>query len=147
MEAKREGFSFKVRLVHMILFEVIALLLFTPIAAVVLHQSLVQTGVVGALISLSAMFWNFIYNWIFDIAEFKLGADRFKRSIFTRLIHAVLFEVGLLVATVPLVAYGLHMTLLEAFLVDIGFVVFFLIYAFIYNWCFDQCYLSITKKK
>ena len=146
MEKNNQTFSVKVRIVHMLMFELIGLVLFTPIAAIVLHQKLTNVGILGVLISLSAMLWNFIYNWMFDIAEFKLGGQRFKRSVWLRCLHAFLFELGLLVATVPMVAHFLNMTYLAAFLVDIGFVVFFLIYAFIFNWLFDQCYLAIINK-
>jgi uncharacterized membrane protein len=130
----------------MLLFELIGLVLFIPIAAIVLHKNMADVGLVGVLISLSAMLWNFVYNWLFDIVEFKLGGNRFGRGVLLRCLHALLFEIGLLVATVPMVAHFLNMTVLNAFLADIGFVVFFLIYAFIFNWCFDQCYLSIKKK-
>ena len=129
----------------MLLFELIGLIIFIPIAALVLHKDLTHVGVVGVLISLSAMLWNFIYNWMFDIVEFKLGGNRFGRGIFLRCLHALLFELGLLIVTVPMVAHFLDMTMLNAFLIDISFVVFFLIYAFIFNWCFDQCYLCIKK--
>ncbi len=110
MEKKFEGFSVRVRILHMLLFELIGLIIFIPIAALVLHKDLTHVGVVGVLISLSAMLWNFIYNWMFDIVEFKLGGNRFGRGIFLRCLHALLFELGLLIVTVPTVSYT-HLTL------------------------------------
>ena len=127
----------------MCLFELFGILLFAPIAAFVLNENIMSVGILGIVISLIAMFWNFIYNLIFDKVEARLGMDRFARQPMTRVIHALLFEIGLLIPTVPLVAVWLGMSLWQAFLVDISFVVFFLVYAFIYNWVFDLIYLKI----
>jgi uncharacterized membrane protein len=54
-----------------------------------------------------------------------------------RILHATLFEASLLVLTIPMVAWWLDMGLWAAFLADIGFAFFFLIYAFMYNWIYD----------
>ncbi len=143
---QNNGFSLTTRIIHMIGFELFAIIIFAPVAALVLNKSIVEVGALGVLISLMAMLWNFIYNWMFDHYEAKLGKDRFKRSAITRAIHALLFELGLLVVTIPLVAYWLNMTLWQAFIVDIGFVVFFLIYAFVYNWLFDCLYLQLSRR-
>ncbi|MEQ9198829.1 MAG: chlorhexidine efflux transporter, partial [Rhodospirillales bacterium] len=59
------------------------------------------------------------------------------KTIRVRMLHAVLFEGGLLIVLMPFIAWYLEITLLQAFLIDISFAVFFLIYAFIYNWLYD----------
>ncbi|WP_440682696.1 PACE efflux transporter [Cysteiniphilum halobium] len=143
---QNNGFSLTTRIIHMIGFELIAIIIFAPVAALILNKSIVEVGALGVFISLMAMLWNFIYNWMFDYYEAKIGKDRFKRSMVIRIMHALLFELGLLVVTIPLVAYWLNMTLWQAFIVDIGFVVFFLIYAFVYNWLFDYIYLQLSRR-
>ncbi|WP_119327869.1 PACE efflux transporter [Cysteiniphilum halobium] len=143
---QNNGFSLTTRIIHMIGFELIAIIIFAPVAALILNKSIVEVGALGVFISLMAMLWNFIYNWMFDYYEAKIGKDRFKRSMVIRVMHALLFELGLLVVTIPLVAYWLNMTLWQAFIVDIGFVVFFLIYAFVYNWLFDYIYLQLSRR-
>lgn len=142
---KTNGFSLPVRIIHMIGFEVIAVIIFAPIAAFVLNKGIMEVGALGLIISLTAMLWNFVYNYLFDTVETSLKMDRFNRSILTRIVHALFFELGLLIATIPLIAYWLDMTLLQAFIVDIAFVVFFLIYAFVYNWAFDTIYLKLYR--
>ncbi len=142
---KTNGFSLPVRIIHMIGFEVIAVIIFAPIAAFVLNKGIMEVGALGLIISLTAMLWNFVYNYLFDTVETSLKMDRFNRSILTRIVHALFFELGLLIATIPLIAYWLDMTLLQAFIVDIAFVVFFLIYAFVYNWAFDAVYLKLYR--
>ena len=60
-----------------------------------------------------------------------------KRPVWLRMFHAIFFETCLIILTIPMVAWWLDMTLLEAFITDIGFTLFFLIYAFIFNWAYD----------
>lgn len=143
---KQQGFSFKVRIIHMLCFEIFGVLIFAPFAAWVLKENILTIGALGIVISLMAMIWNFIYNILFDRVENKLGKDRFKRSPITRIIHAFLFEFGLLIVTLPLVAFWLNMSLWMAFITDMSFVIFYLVYAYIFNWTFDQCYLFLIKK-
>ena len=64
-----------------------------------------------------------------------------------RIMHAVSFELGLLVVTLPIVAYWLSMSLWKALFTDLGFVVFYLIYAFVYNYVFDKIYFGIVLTK
>jgi uncharacterized membrane protein len=138
--------SFSARIVHTVGFEVFGILIFTPFAMFVLHESVFTIGVLAAVISLIAMVWNFIYNYMFDVVEQKFGGCRSKRKIITRIMHALLFEVGLLGVTIPMVAYWLNMSLLSAFLIDMGFVLFYLVYAFIYNYAFDKIYFEYYNK-
>jgi uncharacterized membrane protein len=125
------------RIRHTLLFELIALALITPVASWVLDKSLVQIGSLGIALSLIAMCVNYFYNFIFDIALIRMGRAVNKRPVWLRLFHAILFETCLIVLTIPVVAWWLDMILLEAFITDIGFTLFFLIYAFIFNWTYD----------
>ena len=131
----------------MVGFEAFAIIIYALVAALILNRSVVEIGVLGLVISTIAMLWNFIYNYLFDQVEFSLKKDRFNRSILTRVTHALLFELGLLIVTLPLIAFWLNMTLWHAFILDIGFVVFFSVYAFVYNWVFDSIYLRLNKIK
>ena len=80
--------------------------------------------------------WNYLYNLIFDHALLRI-AGHVKKSITLRVFHAVLFEVGLLLVLLPFIAWYLQVSVLEAFLMDISFAVFYLVYAFIFNWLYD----------
>ena len=142
MTTENKNMSFTARLIHMLGFEIFGILIFTPFAMLVLNESIFHIGVIAILISLMAMVWNFIYNYIFDLVESSLDGHRSTRKISMRLLHALLFEVGLLIVTVPFVAYWLEMNLVAALLVDIGFVVFYLVYALFYNYIFDKIYFT-----
>ena len=47
---------------------------------------------------------------------------------------------GLVITLVPAFAWWLDLTLWEAFVMDIGLIVFFLIYTFVFNWVFDRVF-------
>ena len=54
--------------------------------------------------------------------------------------HAIGFEGGLLLVALPLVAWWLSISLWQALLLDLGFVFFYLVYAFVYNLAYDKVF-------
>ena len=127
--------SFIERIGHAVGFEVIALLVCTPIAAWLLHRPLSHVGLLAILLSTTAMGWNVVYNFGFD----RLWpVARVPRTLGVRALHALGFEGGLVLVGVPLAAWLLNISLVQAFMLDIGFFLFFLPYAFVYNWAYDS---------
>ena len=125
------------RIRHTILFEIIGLTICTPFASWILNRGLAQIGTLGIALSLTAMCVNYIFNLVFDLALVRLGRPVNVRPTWMRVIHAVLFETSLIILTIPMVAWWLDITLLTALLTNIGFSLFFLVYAFVYNWAYD----------
>lgn len=127
--------SAKERLFHAVLFELGAVLLTT---LVVTAASDVGTGSalgVGVLIAVIAMLWNVVFNWIFD--QF-FTAPRTTRSFGLRLAHTLAFEGGLLIATIPIVAFMLDLTLWQAFVADVAISLLITLYALVFNWAYDH---------
>ena len=62
------------------------------------------------------------------------------RPWWMRVAHAVGFEGGLLVFLVPAVALVLGVGLWDAFLIEAGLLVFFLVYAAVYAYAFDSVF-------
>ena len=122
------------RIGHALAFELIALLICAPALAWLLGKPLLQLGLLTLMFSLVAMLWNMLFNWLFDRAQRRLG---FQRTLSVRLCHAALFETGLIVVLVPLAAWWLSIGLLEALLLDIGLILFFLPYTVAFNWSWD----------
>jgi len=124
----------KERIFHSILFEAIALV-FVISAAIVFTDAGI-TSVTGLALGLSliAMCWNYIYNLVFDHI---FGHNRIDRSFKMRIGHGLGFELGMIFATLPLMMWVLHLDLWTVFVMDIGVVIFFLVYAIIYNWSYD----------
>lgn len=126
--------SVKDRLLHMILFEAIALLLFVPLAMLVTGSGAVRMTALSVLLSLIAMAWNYVYNWGFDRL---FGEERIKRGLALRIVHGVCFELGMIAATFPVIMGMLGYDFLTTLALNIGAVAFFLVYAVIFNWVYD----------
>ncbi len=124
------------RIRHAISFELIALIIVVPLAGWVFGMPMTDIGVVAIVSSIVAMLWNYVFNLLFDKAMLRI-AGHTRKSVVLRVCHAVLFEAGLLIALVPFIAWYLDLGLVQAFLMDVAFTVFFLIYAFIFNWVYD----------
>lgn len=122
------------RLLHATVFEVIALLICAPVLAWAMGTSLAHMGALTLAISLIAMGWNMLFNAAFDRLQQRWG---FQRTLAVRVAHAVSFELGLIVAVVPLAAWWLEIGLWEALLLDIGVLLFFLPYAIAFNCAWD----------
>lgn len=126
--------SLRERILHALAFEGLAIALSAPALAWLLDKSLVHTGALTLAVSTLAMLWNMAFNAAFDRAQQRLG---FTRGAKARIVHALLFELGLIVATVPLAAWWLSIGLVQAFVLDIGLLLFFLPYTLGFNWAYD----------
>ncbi|MNN76703.1 Bacterial Transmembrane Pair family protein [compost metagenome] len=99
-----------------------------------MNKPLGHMGALTLMFSAIATLWNMIFNTLFDRAQQRIG---FSRTLPVRILHASLFELGLIFMLVPLAAWWLSIGLIEAFLLDIGLVLFFLPYAVAFNWSYD----------
>lgn len=124
------------RIRHALSFEIIALVVITPIGAWAFGLPLDQIGVVALVSATIATIWNYLYNLLFDHALIRL-AGHVGKSIPMRIFHALLFEGGLLLILLPFIAWYLGVSLLTAFLMDVSFAAFYLVYAFAFNWLYD----------
>ncbi len=124
------------RIRHALSFEIIGLVLVTPLGAWAFSTPMHDIGVVAVVSATIATGWNYVFNLIFDHAMLRARGDVRKRPAI-RVLHAVLFEAGLLLILMPFIAWYLGLTLVQAFLMDVGFAGFYLVYAFAFNWLYD----------
>ena len=123
------------RIYQAILFEVLALMIVVPTTVLIAGYETDKMAIAGIALSIFAMFWNYIYNIVFD----KLaGYNRVERGLTIRIIHAIAFEFGMILITLPVLAWYLNITWLEATFLEAGFLIFILIYTFIFNWLYDR---------
>ena len=127
------------RIRHAVGFEVIALILSIPIMSFFFSFDIKDIGVIAIVGSIMATIWNYGFNIIFD-----KGMVRFKRSTFKtpaiRVLHILLFESGLLMLYLPMVAWYLGISLWQALIMDASLVGFYLAYNFSYNWAYDKMF-------
>ena len=131
--------TFRDRLRHAISFEILGLLIITPIAALVMAEDLAHIGVVTAGSATLAMIWTYIYNWGFDLALQRLTGTTQKTPL-ARVLNAVLFELGLLMVLMPFIAWWMQVSLWEALVMDLAFALFYMGYALVFNWGYDRLF-------
>ncbi len=126
------------RVVYLVIYEALAIAVVTLGLAFASGQTAEHTSVVAIGSSVIAVVWNFLFNTVFEAWETRQVVR--GRSLKRRVAHALLFEAGLVVMLVPLFAWWLGMSLLDAFILDIGLTLFFLVYTFVFNLGFDTVF-------
>lgn len=127
--------SVKERIFHACTFEFFAIVFTMLIGVFLLNKPIASMGVLSILISVTALLLNIVFNWLFDRFFPFVNGDR---PVKIRMLHAIGFEGTLVLFTVPMIAFFLKVSFVEAFMIEIGFLIFFLFYTYIYNWCYDK---------
>lgn len=127
------------RIRHALAFEIIGLAIITPLGALAFGLALADMGVIGVAAATLATVWTYIYNLGFDHAMMALRGDTAK-SLRLRIVHALLFELGLLVILVPPIAWYLDIGLIEALVMDAALALFYVVYAFVFNLAYDTVF-------
>ena len=130
------------RVLHAVSFEGLATLILAPTAAWLMQRSVVEMGGLSILLATMAMVWNLIYNAAFD----RLWpVSRLARTLRVRALHAIGFECGFIIIGVTVVALVLGVSLVQAFMLEIGFMLFFLPYTMFFNWAWDTLRVRVLK--
>jgi uncharacterized membrane protein len=128
----------KRKVVYITLYEIIAITMSTTGLALLSGANMGHASVAAIAASAIAVVWNLVYNTLFERWEAR-QAKR-GRSLLRRAVHAIGFEGGLVITLVPLFAWWLEISLWQAFVLDLGLIVFFLIYTFVFNLAFDKIF-------
>ncbi|HED4145337.1 multidrug/biocide efflux PACE transporter [Raoultella ornithinolytica] len=130
------------RVIHAVSFEGLATLILAPTAAWLMQRSVLEMGGLSVLLAMLAMVWNLIYNAAFD----RLWpVSRVVRTLKVRALHAIGFESGFILIGVTAVALILGVSLIQAFMLEIGFMLFFLPYTMLFNWVWDTLRERVLK--
>ena len=97
-------------------------------------QSISLSGITATV----ALCWSYIYNSLFEVWEARQTLR--GRSFARRSAHALIFEGGLVLILVPVMAWWLRVGLLEALLYEAGLIVLFIAYTFVFTWGFDRVF-------
>ncbi len=124
------------RLRHVISFEIIGLALSTPLAAWVFGVAPLTMGALTVACSLIAISWNYVYNLGFDLAMMRVRGST-RKTLPIRFLHTGLFQAVLVVILVLFIAWFLGMSLWNAVVMQAGFLIFYGVYAFVFNLGYD----------
>lgn len=124
----------KRRIIHALSYEVILLVIIAIALSFIFDVPLEVTGTLGIVMAVTSLFWNMIFNHFFEKFERK---HQLERTVKIRILHAIGFEGGLMLVTIPMVAYAMNMSLWQAIVLDFGLTMCILVYTFIFQWCYD----------
>lgn len=124
------------RIRHAVCFEIIGVLLVTPLASWVFDAGLHKVGVLAVAMTLIAMVWNYVYNVGFDRLLLRLRG-RVRKRPGERVVHAFTFELGMLLITLPPLMWWMSYGLERALVMNVALMTFYLIYTYLYNWAYD----------
>jgi len=130
--------KFAARFIHACIFELTAIAITAIYFVVIMRESFFDMALLSTAISLTATLWNGVFNFLFDRLQKRLA---FRRTVWIRLAHAFAFEGGLVLLTVPMVAYSLQVGFLTAFVLEAALLLFFLPYSFVFNFIYDKIYI------
>lgn len=119
-------------------YELLGLVVGTMVMTVLTGKSPATTGLLALMITGIATVWNVSFNYLFEAWE-RRQRDR-TRTVRRRVLHAVAFQLTLVCFLVPLIAWWLGITLTQAFVLDLVFIVYIPFYTFAYNCAFDRCF-------
>jgi uncharacterized membrane protein len=85
-----------------------------------------------------------VYNSVFDYF-WPMGSV--KRTFPLRVGHALGFEGGFILIGLPIAAWWLQISLIDAFVLELGFFLFFLPYTIGYNWLYDTLRQRVMSRK
>ncbi len=131
------------RVIHAILFEVCALIILVPMMSYGFGMDMLHFGALAVALAFCAMACNMIYNHVYEIVEKRYG---WRRTVARRVLHAAGFEAFFMAIALPLTAWWLEMTIIDAFMLDLLFSVFYLLYAFSFNWVYDIVRYRVGNK-
>jgi uncharacterized membrane protein len=122
------------RIIHAILFEICALIILVPLMSYGFGMDMLHFGALALMLALCAMACNMIYNHVYEAIEKHYA---WRRTVGMRIVHTLGFEIFFMAIALPLTAWWLEISVIDALVLDAVFSAFFLLYAFCFNWIFD----------
>lgn len=126
------------RIVYVCTFEIFAIALSTVLLMLMSGGDAAGSAPIAVAVSLIALTWNYIFNSFFEMWERK--TLRSERTLGLRVVHALGFEVGLFIFTIPLYMWWYSVGPWVAFKMEAAILLFFLIFTFLFTWVFDRIF-------
>ncbi|HEJ7131474.1 TPA: PACE efflux transporter [Serratia marcescens] len=128
----------KRKLVYVTAYEIIGMAISALGLALLSGHAPSSTGPLAVVITTIAVSWNFIYNYLFEWWESRQASR--TRTLKRRILHAVGFQLTLVMYLIPLIAWWMGITLWQALLLDMALIVIIPCYTFLFNWAFDKLF-------
>ena len=126
------------RVLQAVLYEVFAIAFVGPVLGLLFDKPFATTMALAVVLSAMALCWNYVFNAGFEWWESRQSVK--GRSLARRVVHGAGFEGGLTLLLVPVMAWWLDTTFLNAFLANAGLLLYFFAYAIAFTWAFDKVF-------
>ena len=126
------------KIVYAVSFEALGTLL-ASVALMLMSEASASSSLVLSLLTATiALSWSFVFNTGFEAWEARQPVR--GRSLRRRTVHALMFEGGLVLICIPVMAWWLQVGYLEALVYEAGLIALFIVYTYAFTWGFDRVF-------
>lgn len=126
------------KIIYAVSFEALGTLLASVALMLMSEASAGSSLVLSVLTATIALSWSFVFNTGFEAWEARQPVK--GRSLRRRTVHALLFEGGLVLVCIPVMAWWLQVGYLEALVYEAGLIALFIAYTYLFTWGFDRIF-------
>jgi uncharacterized membrane protein len=126
------------KIVYAVTFETLGTLVVSTYLWLVSEATPASSFALSILTATIALCWSFAFNTAFEAWEARQAVK--GRSLIRRTAHAILFEGGLVLILLPVMAWWLQVSLLQALVYEAGLIVLFIVYTYLFTWGFDRIF-------
>jgi len=126
------------KIIYAVSFETLGTLLATVALMLMSDAEAGSSLVLSVLTATIALSWSFVFNTGFEAWEARQPVR--GRSLRRRTVHALMFEGGLVLICIPVMAWWLQVGYLEALVYEAGLIALFIVYTYAFTWGFDRIF-------
>jgi uncharacterized membrane protein len=126
------------KIVYAVSFETLGTLVASVALMLMSQASAGSSLALSVLTATIALFWSYLFNTGFEAWEARQPVK--GRSIRRRTVHALMFEGGLVLICIPVMAWWLQVGYIEALVYEAGLIVLFMVYTYAFTWGFDRIF-------
>ena len=126
------------KLVYAVTFESLGTLVASTYLWIVSDAGAGSSLALSVLTATIALSWSFVFNTLFEAWETRQPVR--GRSLKRRTAHALLFEGGLVLICIPVMAWWIGVGYLEALVYEAGLIALFILCTYVFTWSFDRIF-------
>ncbi|WP_137112740.1 PACE efflux transporter [Rhodobacter sp. SY28-1] len=126
------------KIVYAVSFEALGTLVVSTYLWLLSEASPASSFALSVVTATIALCWSFVFNTGFEAWEARQPVK--GRSLARRTTHAILFEGGLVLLLLPVMAWWLGVTLWQALVYEAGLIALFILYTYLFTWGFDRVF-------
>ena len=126
------------KIIYAVSFETLGTLLASVALMLMSDADAGSSLALSVLTATLALSWSFVFNTGFEAWEARQPVK--GRSLRRRTAHALLFEGGLVLICIPVMAWWLQVGTLEALVYEAGLIALFIVYTYVFTWGFDRIF-------